>query len=300
VIIGADGRIIGFDREFVPSANTLNAALEGRITTTPLKPGTAELRTFIGSGKVLLDARAWQIARPGNEHKPDFPPSYTLHVLLSQINGTGNYGGMDFWSLQGFDVKGIIGMLYNLNRIRIELPASFDDGERYDFSMVLPEPESSEQMNERFRQGVQDHFYLTATRKDPLMDVYVVTAPDRKPPAVKARLVEGGKVSSTYMEFETPEIAGDQSKNTTLPRALSITAVRGISVEGTADEFCQVLERQLDRPVVNETNLVGEFAFDIKASQTAKNDFLGRLHDQLGLVIALAQRNVEILVFNPR
>jgi uncharacterized protein (TIGR03435 family) len=102
------------------------------------------------------------------------------------------------------------------------------------------------------------------------------------------------------MEFETPEIASGQSRKAVLPKAHSITAVRGISVEGTTDKFCQALERDLDRPVVNETNLQGEFAFDVRASHTATNDFLERLRDQLGLVITPAERNVEVLVFNPR
>jgi len=50
-----------------------------------------------------------------SDHKPNLPPSYDLHVLPSQIEGTGDYRGMDFWSLQGFDLKGVISVLYNIN-----------------------------------------------------------------------------------------------------------------------------------------------------------------------------------------
>jgi hypothetical protein len=49
--------------------------------------------------------------------------------------------------------------------------------------------------------------------------------------------------------------------------------------------------------VVNETRLEGRFAFKVEAGNTARNDFLERLRDQLGLVVTPAQRNVEILVF---
>ncbi len=101
------------------------AALEGRITTTPLKPGAAEINAFLESRKVLPEAQAPRRPYADDNHKPDFHRSYALHVLPSQIEGTGNYGGMDFWSLQGFDVKGVISILYNLDRICIELPASF-------------------------------------------------------------------------------------------------------------------------------------------------------------------------------
>jgi uncharacterized protein (TIGR03435 family) len=79
-----------------------------------------------------------------------------------------------------------------------------------------------------------------------------------------------------------------------------ITAIRGISADGTADEFCHTLEGTLDRPVVNETGLKGEFQFRIDDSKGAENDFLERLRDQLGLVITPAQRSVETLVLEPR
>ena len=52
--------------------------------------------------------------------------------------------------------------------------------------------------------------------------------------------------------------------------------------------------------MINETNLEGEFVFDVKDTHAAKNDFLDRLRDQLGLVIAPAQRPVEMLIFQPR
>jgi hypothetical protein len=188
VIIGVDGRIIGFER--LLSADILNAALEGRITTTPLK-GSAELKAFIESHKVLLDAQAPRVPRP-DDHKPDFAPSYAVHISPSQNNDAGNYEGTDFWSLQGFNLKRVVSELYSLSPIRIDLPASLDDDKSYDFSLVLPEPESPEKMSERMRQGLQDYFYVTATRESRLMDVYVVTAPDdHKSPPVRAVRSQG-------------------------------------------------------------------------------------------------------------
>ncbi len=75
-------------------------------------------------------------------------------------------------------MKGIIEQFYGINPIRIELPASLDDGRRYDFSLVLPEAESQERIYQRFQQAIQDYFYLTATRQAGLTDVYVVTTPN--------------------------------------------------------------------------------------------------------------------------
>ena len=99
---------------------------------------------------------------------------------------------------------------------------------------------------------------------------------------------------------EAPDDLGDSYDFAAMPKAVSISGIRSVSVEGTTDEFCQTLESRLDRPVVNETNLQGQYAFSAEASPTGKNDFLDRLHDELGLVIESTQRNVEVLVFNPR
>jgi uncharacterized protein (TIGR03435 family) len=300
VFIGADRKIIGFDQSIVPSADTISAALEGRVITNRPKLGRAELMAFIQSRQVLLNAEPPRMPRP-DDHKPDFPPSYTFHVSPSQTEDRGNFSGMDFRSLKGLDLKEVIGELYNLNPIRIDLPTAFDDGKRYDFSVVLPEPEDRKKMDERFRQGIQDHFHLVATRESRISDVYIVTAPGRKPPSVEARTDEESMAfsSSSSVGFAV-RTTGSSVEFADLPKALPIGAIRSIWVEGTADEFCRVLEEKLDRPVMNETNLEGEFSFRVEAGRSAKNDFLDRLRDESGLVITPAKRTVEMLVFTPR
>jgi uncharacterized protein (TIGR03435 family) len=302
VFIGADGRIVGFDRAMVPTAELIGTVLEGRTTTTPLKPGAAEFKAFVKGRKVLLDAEPPRMPQP-DDHKPDFPPSYLVHIEPSQTEGGGNFGGMDFWSLKGFDLKSAMSELYNRNTIRIDLPHSLDNRKRYDFSMVLPAPESKEKIYERFRQGIQEHFHSSVTSEIRSMDVYVVTATDRKPPAMKAEPAddEGGSFTSTSVLFGILRVAGTPGDDDATPTAVSISAIRGISVTGSVDEFCQTLERQVDRPIVNETNLEGEFVFEVEASHSRlENDFLDRLRDELGLVIVPARRSVEILVFKSR
>jgi uncharacterized protein (TIGR03435 family) len=290
VFIGADGRIIGFDRPIIPATDTLKAVLEGRITTTPLKPGAAEFTASVESNKVRLGAQGPRVGRP-TENKPDFPPSYTVHISPSEREyGTVSSGGPSWQSFQGFDLKGIISELYDINPIRIEIPASLEDGKLYDFSLVLPEAESHEKIYERLQQAIQDYFYLTATRQSRLMNVYVVTAPsDRKPPMLKWPEEFGGTIWSIRTESANPGI----------PKTFSLSAVVDISGEGTVDDFCKSLERGLDRPLLNETNLQGLFEFRVNRGP-ASNDFLVRLRDELGLAIEPAERNVQLLVFNRR
>jgi uncharacterized protein (TIGR03435 family) len=164
----------------------------------------------------------------------------------------------------------------------------------------LPEAESKEQMYERFRQGIQDYFHISATHEERLLDVYVMTALDRKPPAAKARPPEEGLSFSASSDIEFESFVDDGNVDLFAePKAAGIGGIRGIGMEGTADDFCRALESMLDRPVVNETQLAGQFEFKVRASETGKNDFLERLRDELGLVVMEVQRNVEILAFEP-
>ena len=84
-------------------------------------------------------------------------------------------------------------------------------------------------------------------------------------------------------------------------RPLPINAIDSISLRNaTMDEFCYTLESNLDRPVVNETNLEGKYDFQVRTGGGQQNDFLERLRSQLNLVVTPAQRNVETLVFQAR
>lgn len=313
VIIGPDRKILGFYSGAMSDENLLNAALEGRITTTPQSKATME--AFVKNRQVLLNAEPRMMPRPV-DHRPHFPPSYALHVVPSQIQGHSNSSGDDFWALQGFTVKEIISELDDINPIRIDLPASLDDGKRYDFSLVLPEHEEREKMKDRFQQGIRDYFHVTSRRENRLVDVYVVTTmPNRKPPTLKPRPDEGmGGMRSSGILIGGVDGPGEAHEG---PKLVRIEAIMGITIDGTVDDFCYELESELDRPVVNETNLQGEFEFHVESTEGAKiqkgefefqadgtkdvkNDFLEHLRDQSGLVITRDQRNVEMMVFEPR
>lgn len=294
VIVGADRKIIGFYNGIDQTGDVLKAVEEGRISTTP--PNRATLKAFLESGKVLLDPEAPRMPR-ANDHRPAFPPSYTVHVSLTRGEERGNFSADDFRALQSYTLNDAIEELYDVNPIRVHLPASLDSKKRYDFALVLPKPESREKMKDRMRQGLLDYFHLTARRENRLVDVYVVSAlPDRKPPASEDAAHEGGRSSG----MEVGSVGENPEEMLEGMKPQSVGAVRSVSLEGTADEFCHMLEGALDRPVVNETGLEGEFKFQIESNESSENDFLERLRDQLGIVIAPAQRNVEMLVFEPR
>jgi uncharacterized protein (TIGR03435 family) len=304
IFIGADRRIIGFDHPFVPSAETVMAALEGRTTTTP-EDLEGNLEAFLRSRKVLLKAEPERL--PGFEdHKPDFPPSDTVHIAPAQSKNSGNYGGDNYWSLESYTLKSALAELYNLNLIRIDLPAALDDGKRYDFSLVLPRPEDKDQIYQRFRRGIQDHFHVTAANAARSMDVYVVSAiAGRQPPAINPPDDDDSGVgfsTTASIEFQVAHIAGTAEAPEpmrALPDVVPLSAICAVSLDGTADQFSHHLESLLDRPVVNETNLSGEFAFHTSEHRGGPNDFSARLRDELGLAIEPARRSVTLLVLKP-
>jgi uncharacterized protein (TIGR03435 family) len=260
---------------------------------------------FPKSGRVLLSAEARPMHRE-DDHRPDFSPSYTVHVSPAKDElGGGDYSGSDYWSLQGYTVKRLLAQRLDVNPIRIDLPASIDARTRYDFSIVLPTPGDKDSQRKLIRQGGEDHFHIAAIRESRLRDVYVVTASDRKPPASTTDPIAGGGYTSS-MGWSFTAINLDDPDGLEEDRPHSIDAVTDIALDGsTVDEFCHMMEGDLDRPVVNETNLEGTFDFHVRKPELSpqelpKHDFVERLRNQLGLIITPAQRSVETIVYHLR
>src|SRR6185369_7682888 len=106
-----------------------------------------------------------------------------------------------------------------------------------------------------------------------------------------------GFSASSSVEFE---VRSPRRQPVTMPMAISLDDIRGIQIDGTADEFCRRLETNLDRPVVNQTGLQGNFAFHVKVARNGPNNFLEILHKQLGLVVDRAPQAVEVVEVTPR
>jgi uncharacterized protein (TIGR03435 family) len=256
---------------------------------------------FLRSAATSLKPNELRGCRVPTQTGPIIPPSSALHVSQSQGEVRSNCGGGDFTALRGYTLKEAITYLYGVDQIRVLLPASLDDSKRYDFSIVLPAQEESETIKAHVQQGLLDYFNLYAKRENRSEEVYVVAAAQgRTPPLAKRHVADhmafgsGGSVEFTSDPSDVPANVPGGIKR------LSVSTLRGLSLDGTADEFCGTLERILDRPVVNETTLQGDFEFHVERREGSPNDFLERLRDQSGLTIAPARRNVEIIVFDFR
>jgi uncharacterized protein (TIGR03435 family) len=305
VIIGNDRRILGFDPSMLPEEETVKAALEGRITTTRPESSLAAIQAFAKSGRVLLNSESTRMPRY-QDRKPNFPPSYTVHISPAKQPTSGEADSGDFAGdtdrdFQGFALRLLLAQIYAINPIRIYLPPALDNNQRYDIAVNLPQPESTESVNARILQAIQEHFGVIASREERLLDVYVVTAANGKPPAPLARTDDDlGSSGSSFsnVQFQHPKDMTDPEDFMNARRPIS--DIRGVALEGTLDDFCHTLESALDRPVINETAMQGVYEFNLKTTEGSENGFLDRLRNQFNLSIAPAQRRVQVVVLKPR
>jgi uncharacterized protein (TIGR03435 family) len=297
VYIGPNRKIIGFQVGAIPDEQTLNAVLEGRVVLT--RPTPATIKSFRESSLVALDSVPARM-RSAEDYRPQFAPSTTVHITPSVGGERGNFSSDDYLVLQGFTIKEAIEKLYDLNAVRIELPPSLDSSGRYDFAMLLPQRETSEEMKERFKQALREHFHLIVEREVRLTDVYVVShQPGREPPIEKPSSFDlpgqrGGGSRASSVGFTGSK---DFIDNMEQPRAQSLDALFSIAEEGTIDDLCHDLEGSLDRPVVNETHLEGRYRVQVQTLTGAKANFVVTLREQTGLVIRPDRRKITFLKF---
>jgi uncharacterized protein (TIGR03435 family) len=291
VYIGPGGKIVGFLPYPFLGDYTLNAVMEGRTIPAPPLTDFAAMKAFRSNGLMPIFAESSKIPRPG-DNKPDYPPSNTLHIAPTDDTGSYDIAADDFWNLQGFTLMRFIARVYDLNPIRIVLPAPLSTNKRYDFAYVAPEGQTREEMRQHVRQGVQDYLHVSAVREDRLVDVYVMTARNGKPPAHPDPNDHGSGGSAGWGSTRSLDENGGMLWPT------EINAVQSIDLtNGTIDDFCHMLEQGLDRPLVNETHLDGKFDFHVRADEGKQDNFTERLRTQLNLVVTPAQRHVEMLVF---
>jgi uncharacterized protein (TIGR03435 family) len=302
IYVGVDRKIIAFSHGFVPREEELNAVLDGRIRTEPVKPDPASLREFAKSGKVLLRAEPSRMPSP-EDNKPKFPPSYEVHITSSTTFGTTSMSAPDYWSVVGFDLKSIVARVYGVEESRVDFRGAAGAGDRYDVALVLPQAEGHDAMMGRIQDALKQKFNLKIASEDESMDVYVVTAPYG--PGPKLRLAEnsmGGSIGSSGAIFAlrkgqqpTPENIENAIEQ---QRALSgITLGGSISVSGsTIEDFCRALEKGLDRKVVDETHLTGRYDFDVIWGDRTGEKFFDMLREQLGLAFTPEQRDITMLV----
>ena len=300
VIIGADGRIAGFDDGMVPREEALDAVLEGRVTHSPPEPTPKAFRQFAASGKVLL---APEPRRPrAEDHRPKHSPSETVHISpASTPNEGGNFAADDYLSLHSYTLQQFLAEVTDVNEIRIDLASELDDRRKYDFELVLPRATDRAAMREIMQRGAEEYFKIRVMHENRACEVYVVTATDQTPPkyADSGNLGFASSMSGGTYSRVVP-FADDAEEFPEFPPQ-GIDSIESIFAAGaTLDDFCQMLERGTDLPVINETGLAGRFDLKVTGGVNFAQDFTARMHEQLGLKVTRSQREVEMIVVRLR
>ncbi len=300
VYVGADRRIIAFSPGFVPRDEELNAVLDGRIRTKPVKPDPASLREFAKSGTVLLQAEPSKMPHP-EDNKPKFPPSYEVHIAPSTTLGTTSNSAPDYWSVGGFDLKAIVAQAYGVEETRVDFRDAAAAGQRYDVALVLPKAEDHNAKMRRIQDALKEKFNLNIASEDERMDVYVVTAPYGPGPNLRPAEESMGGFTGSSSPFALPEGLHDTPENTKdamdKKRASEGITLDSISVSnGSIEDFCKELEDGLDRKVIDETRLTGRYDFNVIRGNRTRDEFFDMLREQLGLAVKPEQRDVPMLV----
>jgi uncharacterized protein (TIGR03435 family) len=305
-IIDTNGRIAGFTF-IIPTEREIRAVQEGRVLAIKGDPDDSQMNAILAGRAVRLEAEPHRWRQP--EAKPDIPPSYEVHISPSSTRGNFGFEGLDYFVQRGFDVRAMISKVYGKDPSRIVLPASLDNGERYDFVVAAPRELGPEAMYRLVQEGIEKHFRVSMTVENRPMDVYVMTALDGKTP--EAKTDEGGPgvgfivgIGRSDLEYVVPADGAPPDIETLRKMAsaldLSSGGISEISADNsTMDFFRLALERGLNRPIVDETNLKGSYDIEVHGKARSTDEFLQMLRDQTGIVLTPTRRDIEMLVVRP-
>lgn len=266
--------------------------------------------------------------------KPDLPPSFEARIAPSRrATGTGPAGGSgpDYWVIEGAPLLPVIARLYGISDRRIDLAPALA-AQSYDFALVLPSPVSRETMTRLMRESIETTFQVTREQRP--MDVEILRAPGgiRTRAAADGMFGGVGVGSMSYVEHThddpgraadhfqlmdimdlhmvppdvapTPEDALRDMRNawSAISRGSGSggIGINGIDDSMTMEELCGLLERGLDRPVIDETQLPGRYAIRMHTEAVDTRDFARALCDKLGLTMTSDQRDVPMLIVRPR
>ena len=179
------------------------------------------------------------------------------------------------WAARGFNLSEIVARLYKVRESRVILPPSLDDKQRFDFSLAFDKPETDAAIDQRVEEAVRARFGIAITREQLPMDIFVMSAPAGPSPAIR--------------------VLPEQSSGS-ISSGVTITSNSIAVKNATMDDVSLMLERHLQRIVLDETGLKGRYEFEIKSIPRGANSFVNALKQTAGLDLARTRREIEMIV----
>ncbi len=170
----------------------------------------------------------------------------------------------------GAEALAALSIAYDLPESRIVLEAPLPEGR---FDLAFAAPGGGQALAALMQLAVPAAFDVEARRERRTMEVFVLSLPPGG--AHRMRAADG----RSGFKIESHFIQGD---------AMPISSV------------AFGLERAIDRLVVDETALAGSYTIDLTWKEGDLDSLRQAVHTRLGLELAPAQREVELLVVRPR
>ena len=171
-------------------------------------------------------------------------------------------------------------------------------------TLALPGEVTPETIQRLLQDALKKRFGLAITPEDRPMDVYVMTAPNGPGPGLHRHISsaqpQGGAAHAAKNGDEQESWTEDAQQISYIGRNCSgISSGNGIKASGAPiSEFRKTLEPDLDRMLIDETNLTDSFDFEI-GGYNNKDELFKLLRDQLGILMTPAQRKVTVLAVRP-
>ncbi len=225
------------------------------------------------------------------------PYEARIEPTTMAADGTSIETGADTWIARGFDLKTLIAQIYDIDVRRVDFKDADADA-RYDVSLSLPVEIDQDSMRRMLTDALGKKFGLTIKAESRPMDVYVLSAPNG-PGAELHKHVFPAQRKSALAKLvglgSADDADDDGGRITYTGKDCTGVTSGGISMSGgTISDFQRTLEPDLDRVLLNETNLSGSYDFKI-GMYVNQGQLFQLLQAQLGLVVAPAQRNVTVL-----
>ena len=233
----------------------------------------------------MLQAPATAQSNQRAEPRPDFPPSYEVHITptgAAKPDPTTTEDG-NYWVARGWSLQSMISEAWHVDISRLDIADSVDRAKRYDFAMVLPQPEDRETVYRYVREAIPEQLHLHITRESQPKDVFVLTAPNGLSPAVKV----------------LPGVAKDASVSTFTMVSGSSMSISDHSLSGSGvnmEQLCRMMESLLGRPIMDESKVEARFDVEVQSTGHGREALVALLRDKLGLALTPAHRDVEFLV----
>jgi len=204
--------------------------------------------------------------------------------------------GSDHWSARGYDLRSLIAQIYGVDSRRIDLAniSAADADARYDVTLALQRDVDEDRIQHMLEDALQKKFGLAIAPESRAMDVYVLTAPNGPGAALHPHAA-----TSQGAAGESETGLDDAGQIAYVGKNCSGTSSGGISASaGTIGDFRRTLEPDLDRLLVDETNLAGSYDFKI-GSYANDLELFKLMHEELGILVTPTQRKVTVLTVRP-